>query len=222
MFFVPGENGVRSSFVEDRRTAQAPRDKKLELVFAGRLVPYKACDLALRGAAPLLRAGRAYLTILGDGPERPRFEALADELRIRGAVTFCGMVSHSEVLARFREADVLVFPSLREFGGGVVFEALAKGAVPVVADHGGPGDIVRDDVGYRIRLSNERQMAEEIGVVLEHLAWDRNHLEILRQNGQAYAREELTWERKAQMITEILLWATGAGPKPRKDPPKFL
>ena len=170
----------------------------------------------------MLRSGKAHLTILGDCPERPRFEALADELQIRSGVTFCGMISHADVLARLREADVLVFPSLREFGGGVVFEALAKGAVPVVANHGGPGDIVRDDVGYRIRLSNESQMAEEIGSVLEHLASDRNHLEALRQYGIAYARKELTWERKAQMMTEILLWATGAGPKPTMAPPKLL
>ena len=222
MFFVPGENGVRSSLINDRRTTEAPSNKELELIYAGRLVPYKACDLALRGAARLLRAGKAHLTILGDGPERPRFEALADELQIRSAVTFCGMVSHSETLARFREADVLVFPSLREFGGGVVFEALAMGAVPVVANHGGLGDIVRDDVGYRIRLSNESQMAEEIGSVLEHLALDRNHLETLRKQGILYTREELTWERKAQKITDILLWAIGAGPKPTMIPPKFL
>ena len=41
-----------------------------------------------------------------------------------------------------RSADVFLFPTLRDNGAGVVFEALASGAVPVVVDFGGPGDIV--------------------------------------------------------------------------------
>ena len=81
---------------------------------------------------------------------------------MRSSVTFCGMVSHSETLSRLRQSDVLVFPSLREFGGGVVFEALAMGVVPVVADYGGPSDIVTDEVGYRIPLTDEHEMAGQI------------------------------------------------------------
>jgi len=192
----------------------------LKLIYVGRLVPYKACDLALRGAASLLREGRAYLNILGDGPERPRLEKLVDDLGVRGAVTFCGLVSHAEVLFRLKKSDVLVFPSLREFGGGVVFEALATGAVPVVADFGGPGDIVTDEVGYRIPPTNEHEMAAQIESVLQHLVSDRNHLETLRRHGQAYACEHLTWEAKARMVTRILRWAVGAGPKPNMPPPK--
>ena len=45
----------------------------------------------------------------------------------------------------------MVFPSIRDNGAGVVFEALASGAVPVVADFGGPGDIVHSDVGYKVQ-----------------------------------------------------------------------
>ena len=56
-----------------------------------------------------------------------------------------------------RSADVLVFPSVRDFGAGVVFEALAVGAVPVVADFGGPGDIVHPEVGYKVPLTNESE-----------------------------------------------------------------
>ena len=185
-------------------------------------MPLKACDLALRGSARLLRSDKARLTILGDGPERDRLEMLSKQLLIRDRVNFIGWVNHAEVLTRLKRADVLVFPSLRDFGAAVVFEALAKGVVPVVVDQGGPGDIVRDDVGYRINLGNEALMVEEIEVALERLASDREHLVRLRRDGLAYAREELTWERKAGMITEVLFWVTGLGPKPIVVPPKIL
>jgi glycosyltransferase involved in cell wall biosynthesis len=220
VFYVPGENGVNSSWVLDRSLPGSEGKERLELIMVNRLVPLKAVDLGLRGAASILREGRAHLSILGDGPERERLENLADDLGVRGAVTFCGWVSHTQALSRLKESDVLLFPSLREFGGGVVFEALAMGAVPVVTDFGGPGDIVRDEVGYRIPLTDEHQMAARIESVLENLASDRNHLETLRRQGAAYAREHLTWEAKARMVTEVLLWAVGAGPKPTMPPPR--
>lgn len=220
VFYVPGENGVNSKWLMDRPPSGPESKERLELIMVNRLVPLKACDIGLRGAAALLREGRAHLSILGEGPERERLENLTDELGVRSAVTFCGWVSHAETLSRLRGSDVLLFPSLREFGGGVVFEALAAGTVPVVADFGGPGDIVTEEVGYSIPLTNEYQMAAQIESVLAHLASDRLHLETLRQQGLAYSREHLTWEAKAKMVTEILMWATKLGPKPNMPPPK--
>jgi glycosyltransferase involved in cell wall biosynthesis len=222
VFFVPGENGLKSSMLNTGPLSLPKTPNELRLIYVGRLVPYKACDLALRGAASVLRAGQAKLIVLGDGPERHRFETLATELGIAHAVTFRGMVSHLETLSALRDSDVLIFPSLREFGGGVVFEALAMGAVPIVADHGGPGDIVRDDVGYRIPLSNEGEMVAQIESVLVRLASDRACLEKLRARCVTYASEHLTWDAKARMVTEILQWAIGGRPRPIMVPPKTV
>ena len=220
VFYVPSENGVNSSWIQQQPVSCSECQERLELIMVNRLVPLKAVDLALRGAASLLREDRAHLNIVGDGPERRRLENLADELGVRGTVTFCGMVSHSEALSRLKESDVLLFPSLREFGGGVVFEALAFGVVPVVADFGGPGDIVTDEVGYRIPLTDEQRMAAEIESILAHLASDRHQLETLRRQGAAYVRSHLTWEAKARMVSDILLWSVGVGPRPTVSPPK--
>lgn len=44
----------------------------------------------------------------------------------------------------------------------------------------------------------------------------------LRQRGIAYAREHLTWDGKARVTTDILLWATGCGSKPELQPPERL
>ena len=191
VFYVPGENGVNSTWIQERPASRAENRKKLEVIMVNRLVSLKAVDLALRGAASLLRSGRARLSIVGDGTDRQRLEQLVDELGVRGAVTFCGWLGHQETLSRLRQSDVLLFPSLREFGGGVVFEALASGAVPVVADFGGPGDIVTDEVGFRIPLINEQRMPAQIETILERLASDWSHLETLGRQGQAYAREHL-------------------------------
>jgi glycosyltransferase involved in cell wall biosynthesis len=220
LFFVP-ENGISRTMCSDDSRSQERR-ARLELIFVGGLIPCKGCDLALRAAAPLLRNDLARFSILGDGPERTRLEQLVTSLGIGGSVSFSGWVTHEEVLRRLRCADVMVFPSVRDFGAGVIFEALASGAVPVVADFGGPGDIVKPDVGYKVPLTKESDFVAEMEKILAELAHDSVRLEQLRRRGMAYARERLTWDAKAEDTTKVLQWVVRQGPKPHLAPPKAL
>jgi glycosyltransferase involved in cell wall biosynthesis len=217
LFFLP-ENGVSLQFFADQNRSDHQKNK-LELIFVGGLVPYKACDLAIRAAASLMRNQLAHFTVVGDGPERSRLEELASSLGVQKEVSFLGTLAHRDTMERLRSADVLVFPSVREFGGAVVMEALACGAVPVVADFGGPGDIVNSDVGYKVALTNESEVVTQVENILSELAHDRDHLERLRKRGIAYAREYFSWSAKAKTITRVLEWCIGRGPKPELLPP---
>ncbi|MGA9789117.1 MAG: glycosyltransferase [Terriglobales bacterium] len=220
LFFIP-EPGIAESLCSDVSRSLEP-GARLELIFVGGLVPRKACDLALRAAAPLLRSDLAHFTVVGDGSERNRLEQLIGSLGIKKAVSFCGWLSHVDTLARLRSADVFVFPSLRDNGAGVVFEALATGAVPVVADFGGPGDIVHSKVGFKVPLTNETDIVAQMEKVLTELEHDRDRIEQLRRQGMVYVRECLTWDAKAQAVTRVLEWVVGQGPKPDFPPPKML
>lgn len=220
VFFIP-ENGIGAAAIA-AAAAPARGGAALELLFAGGLVARKACDLALRGAASQLRRRQARLTVIGDGPDRHKLQDLALSLGVAEQVEFTGWLTRAEVIARMRAADIFVFPSIRDFGGGVVFEALASGAVPVVADFGGPGDIVNDEVGFRVPLTNERDLVAGIEGVLSRLANDRALLTRLREKGLAYAREQLTWEAKARDTSLVLAWVAGRGPKPDLPPPRRL
>jgi glycosyltransferase involved in cell wall biosynthesis len=220
LFFVPEPGISRALCLDDSRTPKP--GAKLELVFVGGLVPRKACDLALRAAAPLLQSDLARFTVVGDGLERKRLEELVKSLGIEKSVVFCGWLNHPETLAHLRSADVMVFPSLRDNGAGVVFEALGCGAVPIVVDFGGPGDIVYPEVGYKVPLTNEDDMVAQMEKILAELAHDRDRLQRLRRQGMAYVREQLTWEAKAQATTRVLNWVLRRGPKPDFRPPKTL
>jgi glycosyltransferase involved in cell wall biosynthesis len=220
LFFVPEPGIARSLCLDDSRNSGS--GARLDLIFVGGLVPRKACDLALRAAAPLLRGDLARFTVVGDGPERNRLEGLAGTLGIEKSVSFCGWLSHAEVLGRLRSADALVFPSLRDNGAGIVFEALACGAVPAVVDFGGPGDIVHPEVGYKVPLTNENDIVAQMEKILAELAHNRARLERLRRQGMAYVRESLTWDAKAEAVTRVLHWAVRQGPRPDLPPPKML
>jgi glycosyltransferase involved in cell wall biosynthesis len=206
LFFVP-EPGIASSLCSDDVRNPEP-GARLELIFVGGLVPRKACDLALRAAAPILRNDLAHFTVVGDGPERKSLEQLVKSLGIEKSVSFCGWLGHPEVLQHLRSADVFV--------------ALASGAVPVVVDFGGPGDIVYPEVGCKATLTNENDVVAQMERILNELAHNRPRVEQLRRQGMTYARERLTWEAKAQDTTKVLNWVLGRGPKPDFMPPKML
>ena len=220
LFFVP-ENGL-SRLLLDSIKPRVLNQGPLELIYVGRLVPYKACDMAVRAAVPLLQKGVARLTILGDGPERADLERLVGTYGVTEHVSFTGWLSHNEAIQRLKRADILLFPSIREFGGGVVFEALAHGVVPVVVDYGGPGDIVHTRVGYKVALTNEQDMIGQIDAILKGLEKDRNLLFQMQEQGMQYARQRLSWDGKAKIMSEILCWAVGQGSKPNLPPPKIL
>ncbi len=215
LFFVP-ENGVAD--IGD--WVKPPRDpsRKLQLLSVGRHMPMKAVDLAIKGAAPFMKKGLADFTIVGDGPERPYLEKLAKELGVD--VTFTGLIPHEETMEHFRRSDVLVFPSLREFGGGVVFEALSTGCVPIVSNFGGPGDIVLDgQTGFAIDLKDPDYTVAEITKRLEILLGDSALFDRMSKAGQDQARRELSWKGKAEAMTRIFYWVLGRGERPRLVPP---
>lgn len=218
LFFIP-ENGILEEMVVPRKARAA--DQPLELIFVGRLVPFKACDLALKAGSELIRRGKARFTVVGEGPERPYLEQLVAELGIASQVTFTGAVPHAVALEKIRAADVLVFPSVREFGGGVVFEALASGAVPIVSDYGGPGDLVHAGIGFKIPLSDEAGSIVEIGKILEELDQDRARLARLSEAGQEYARASLSWRGKAAQTTQVLRWCLRQVQRPLLLPSKI-
>jgi glycosyltransferase involved in cell wall biosynthesis len=113
-------------------------------IVVGRLVPQKRVHLAIEAVARLRDRGTPLpLTVVGDGPERPRLEQLAAERGVAQLVRFVGAVAPEDVATSIATADVMFFPAFREGFGLVAAEAFLA-EVPVVAccDGGGVLDIV--------------------------------------------------------------------------------
>jgi glycosyltransferase involved in cell wall biosynthesis len=123
------------------------------LIYAGRLLTHKRLDLLLRAVQILAardeNATVPLLTVFGEGPDRPRLEALAGELGISGRVVFRGHVKSSEEVWReLGRARLAVQPSAREGFGLFPLEAMAAG-LPVVycgSPESAVGELVRDGV----------------------------------------------------------------------------
>ncbi|HJU65599.1 MAG TPA: glycosyltransferase family 4 protein, partial [Gemmatimonadaceae bacterium] len=102
------------------------------LTRVGSLIHRKGVDLILRAFATLKRERRqCHLLIVGEGPDRPRLEALRDELGLQGSAHFLGLVPSAGAVLR-DATDIAVSPARVEGFGLTVIEAGAAG-LPVVA-----------------------------------------------------------------------------------------
>lgn len=123
--------------------AQAPLDhpwlkKRVPVILsAGRLHPQKDFPQLLK-AFQLLRLQReCKLIILGEGPERPKLEALIATLGIGADVELAGFCENP--YPYMRQADLFALASAHEPFGLVLVEAMACGC-PIVATHA-PGGV---------------------------------------------------------------------------------
>ena len=198
--YIP-ENGVdldRFSVSHDR-IASIP----LRGAFVGRLVPYKGADILLEAAASFLRAGQLELHIIGDGPHRQVLEELVDRLDVRGSVTFHGWIPHVEVQNTLRPCDFLALPSIREFGGGVVLELMALGVPPVVADYGGPAELIDSETGIRVPFTDKKSLVDGMALAIGGLIEKPERLAELGAAGRRRVAEQFTWEAKAKQIIKV-------------------
>jgi glycosyltransferase involved in cell wall biosynthesis len=112
-----------------------------------RLVAEKGTDILLRAVAGL--AGEWRLRLVGDGPERPSLQRLAQELGISQRVCFDGPIPSAEIAAYLQQLDVLVLPSRtrpnwKEQFGRVLVEAMACETAVVGADSGEIPHVIGD------------------------------------------------------------------------------
>lgn len=115
------------------------QQRERDLVFLGRLVSQKGCDILLQALAQLQNQGlHPTLTVIGDGPERSRLEAMSVELNLDQQVHFTGTVQ-GQVLADLLNCHrFIVVPSRCEESFGIVaLEGMACGCVPIISKRGG-------------------------------------------------------------------------------------
>jgi len=131
-----------------RRLAPAGRPVVLS---AGRLVRRKGIDTLLRACAALPRSlPPPALVVAGDGPDRPRLEALARGLGV--PARFLGRVPDRDLPALYSAADLFVLAAREEPNGDVegfglvLLEAAACGTPSVACRSGGVPDAVDDGV----------------------------------------------------------------------------
>lgn len=167
-----------------------PHPTSPTVAFAGRLVWEKGADVLLEAFHRVQeRIPEARLLIAGDGPERPRLEAMATQLGLDPQVTFLGMLPQEEMEAHFREAWVQVVPSRwQEPFGLVAAEALMRGTPAIVTNSGGLAEFVQDGItGLHCPAGDSPKLAKALGDLLS----DPERVRTMGARARSFALEHL-------------------------------
>jgi glycosyltransferase involved in cell wall biosynthesis len=181
---------------------ERPAGDALRLLFVGRVVRTKGARDAVAAMAHL-RDLPVTLDVVGEGFDRPECEALARRLGVGDRVTFHGRRSRAEVAEFYRRADVFVFPSYREPGGNVPFEAMGYGLPLVVSDRGGPANVVDDSCGIRVTPQEPEQYAHDIATAVRALHESPQRRAAMGRAALERVRAVGLWDAKIRQIGEI-------------------
>lgn len=187
----------------DRSYKAVKEEDSMKILSAGEMLPLKAFSLTLKTLARLNVNHRFTLTLIGDGPELKRLKKMASQLKVSNKVEFTGELSRKSTLRKISNADIFLFPSLRDSGGFVVLEAMSAGKPVVCLDIGGPGEIVTEECGIKIKPVTAKQVLQELVNAVERLA---KHAELRRRMGDAgrkRVQEYYMWNKKGEEIIEI-------------------
>ncbi|MEM1213549.1 MAG: glycosyltransferase family 4 protein [Planctomycetota bacterium] len=213
------ENAIDPARFGKTRNRQARANgQPLRAAFLGRLVPYKGADLLLDAAAPLIQSNQLHLEIYGEGPQRPDLEAKIAEHNLAHGVTLHGWVDHKDVQDHLRGCDILALPSVREFGGGVVLEAMALGLPAVVADYAGPTELVTPATGVAVPMGPPDTLRAGFRAALTELCDEPARVDAMGQAARARVDRLFTWAAKAQQVLRVYDWLRAGTPdKPWPD-----
>jgi len=141
---------------------RAPREGAggLNVLGLGVLEIRKHYEQAIEAIAPV--AG-VRLDLVGDGPERPRLEALTKQLGLENRVRFWGRLPNEKVWDLFRDADVVLHPSQWENLPVTILETMLAGLPVIARPIGGIPEQIEDGVtGYLVPGNDAGSMREAL------------------------------------------------------------
>lgn len=152
------------------------------LLYVGQLIQRKAVDQVIRALASI-RCPNLYLTIVGEGSDKPALIALTEQLGLFSQVAFTGYKQYDEMPDYYARADALIMPSYEEIWGLVVNEALAAGLPVLASIHAGATtDLITDANGLRFNPANLNEIEDALRTAYDRRQTYRQQREQIMQD----------------------------------------
>jgi glycosyltransferase involved in cell wall biosynthesis len=130
--------------------------RKYDFVFLGRLVSQKGCEMLIKACKNINTDFT--LNIIGDGPERPKLEAMVKSLALEKNIHFLGVLKGVQLARILNRHKTLIIPSLDKEGFGIVaLEGLACGCRVIASNAGGLCEAV-NGFGRLFEMGNQAEL----------------------------------------------------------------
>jgi glycosyltransferase involved in cell wall biosynthesis len=203
-------NPPRSREEVRRELGLAPTDLAFGTV--ARLFENKGHDDILAIAPGVLAANPdVRFVFVGDGIYRDRLIAATEQMGLRGAFRFVGLVPPGRIPELLAAMDAVVHPSLREGLARVLPQALLVGRPVVSYDVDGAREVVLPETGILLRPRD----LEGLSAAILRLAADPSLREALGREGRKRFTDRFRHETMTAQLRSLYLRLLGAGRNPR-------
>jgi glycosyltransferase involved in cell wall biosynthesis len=186
--------------IDPRFSPGGERSPDPMVVAVGRLAPVKRYDVLVRAAHHArARVPGLRLVIVGDGYEKPRVQAVIDELDASDWVTLRGHITDSELVDLYRTTWIVASASAREGWGMTMTEAAACGTPAVATRIAGHADAVRDGRSGLLTDHDPTSLGDAMARVLGDDA-----LRARLSAGALSWAAELTWSNTATQLMRVV------------------
>lgn len=181
-------------------------DGRVTILFANSLVSRKGADRLLSALAqlPPAIAAKVAVTIVGEGPERPRLEAMASQLASI-PTSFVGAKPYAELGSDYAAADILAIPTLADYRSLAGFEGLGYGLALLASRADGASEEILD--GGRTGLSIDPNDPATIAAAITQMVEHPDQLAAYQHNAKALFEDRFSYAQIASHLADGLVAA---------------
>lgn len=189
---------------ENHPWGEYPGEKEIQIVWAGRFIPLKYPEFAIKLAESLKKQGYSFhLHMVGGGELEKELKQEAEEKKLQKEITFYGFLKPEQVRGIMEKSHIHLFTSNHLEGwGAVVNEAMNCGCVEVVNSQVGAAAFLihHGKNGFIYREGNFEDLEKNVIFLLEHPK------EASEMAQQAYKTIATQWNAKEAVKRLLSFW----------------
>lgn len=177
-------------------------NKCLRLLYVGGLSVPKGLDILISACRILKGRGVTFsLKLIGSGPLETQLKGTVPRMDLSQEIIFLGKIDRNSLGAYYRDADLLIVPSLSDPLPTVVLEALISGTPVIGSDIGGiPFMIENGHNGILMPPKNSTALADAI----EGLYKEPERLAKLKKNALPSVFPRFSWESVGKKLYVLI------------------
>lgn len=157
------EENVNKKEVEALKKKLGLKKNEFTILFVGRLAEEKNVEFLIEAQKKLVEYDdHIKLLIVGDGPDKQKYEQLAEKLGLKDNIIFNGKAAWEEIPIYYHASNVFSTASTTETQGLTVIEAMAAGVPPLCIDDDSFRGTVTDGLNGRVFKNQEEYINQVI------------------------------------------------------------
>jgi glycogen(starch) synthase len=179
--------------------------RKICFAYVGRFVTEKGIPILVEASRLLSVEGHQFeVRLIGDGPERPRLEAMIIKDDLKSRVRIMGYLSGRALADALGDVRVVVMPSIcEETAGLAAIEQMMRGRLVIASKIGGLAEVV-DNTGLTFPAGNAQALADSMKKVMQDPSIIDSLGRKARDRALRFFRQERMIEDHAHVYLKLL------------------